>query len=119
LQLIHEAQYICLSPIKMRGQNAIISIFDTSIESKPEQKGQRNVHLDRRDDALAARFYFYHHIKRTRYDDILIRLETEFFIVPNVIIQRLALRTDYMKELSRKEANRRQLRKLFPFYAWN
>jgi hypothetical protein len=55
------------------------------------------VHIDRRDDALAARFYFYHHIIRKRYDDILLELEKEFFLTPNVIIQRLAQRTEYMR----------------------
>jgi hypothetical protein len=88
-----QAGYIC----SMRGTTALTSLFPSSIEAKSEQKGQRNVHIDRRDDALAARFYFYHHIIRKRYDDILLELEKEFFLTPNVIIQRLAQRTEYMR----------------------
>jgi hypothetical protein len=102
----------------MRGTNAIASIFPTSIESKPEQKGQRNVHLDRRDDAIATRFYFYHHIKRLRYDDILLKLEREFFLTPNVIIQRLNERTAFMKDLAQKAPKRDALKKMLPFYGW-
>jgi hypothetical protein len=103
----------------MRGNVALTSLFPSSVETRPDQKGQRSVHLDRRDDALAARFYFYHHIIRKRYDDILLELEKEFFLTPNVIIQRLNLRTEYMKELSRKEVKVNYLRRIFPFYVWN
>ncbi|MBS1526711.1 MAG: hypothetical protein JST19_13725 [Bacteroidetes bacterium] len=103
----------------MRGQNAICSALPSLIKSNPNQKGHRNVHLERRDDALAARFYYHYQLKQKRYEAALLDLEAEFFIVPNVIIQRLALRTDYIKELSKKEIGVSQLRKLFPFYAWN
>jgi hypothetical protein len=103
----------------MRGNQAFTSLFPTGIEPKPDQKGQRNVHLDRRDDALALRFYYYHHFERVRYDDILLKLEIEFFITPNVIAQRLNTRTDYMKELSRTQPKVTDLRKLLPFFHWN
>ena len=103
----------------MRGSNAVVSIFPVSIETKPEQKGRRNVHIDRRDDALATRFYFYHHIKRLRYDDILLKLEREFFITTNVIIQRLNERTEFMKQLSKDTPKRDCLKKMFPFFVWN
>lgn len=103
----------------MRGQNAILSTLPALIETRPEHKGQRNVHLDRRDDALAARFYYHCHIKRMRYEAALLELETEFFIVPNVIVQRLTLRTDYLKTLSSAKTEVGHLKKLYPFYAWN
>jgi hypothetical protein len=89
----------------MRGQLSLITALPSSIEPKPEQKGQRNVHLDRRDDALAIRFYFYYQL--------------EFFITPNVIIQRLNQRTDFMKELSGKNPKLADLKKMLPFYSWN
>ncbi|HVS92460.1 MAG TPA: hypothetical protein VHE59_10525 [Mucilaginibacter sp.] len=103
----------------MRGQKIIQSALQAPIEAKPLQKGHRNVHLDRRDDALAARFYYHYQIKEKRFERALLDLEAEFFIVPNVIIQRLALRKDYLKELGKKAISVKQLRELFPFYAWN
>jgi len=103
----------------MRGNTALTSLFPTSVEGRLEKKGQRSVHLDRRDDALAARFYFYHHYIRKRYDDILLELEKEFFITPHVIIQRLNQRVDYLKELSRKKTKVSSLKKMFPFFVWN
>lgn len=103
----------------MRGAQAIAGIFPSAIDTKPEQKSHRNVFIDRRDDALAARFYFYFHIKRLRYDDCLLNMESEFFITSRVISERLVLRADYMKELINRETQAADLRKLFPFYAWN
>jgi len=105
--------------MSMRGQKTITSIFPSAIETKPEQKGHRNVHQDRRDDALAARFYFHFHICRKRYDDCLLDMEQEFFITTLYIAQRLSTRGDYMKQLVRTEAKITDLKKLFPFYAWN
>lgn len=103
----------------MRGQQAITSNFPSAIDPKPEQKGHRNVHQDRRDDALAARFYYHFHICRVRYDDCLLLIEQEFFITTLYIAQRLSTRGDYMKKLVKMEAKTTDLKKLFPFYAWN
>jgi hypothetical protein len=103
----------------MRGRAPIERIFPTSIESKPEQQGHRNVHLTRRDDAIAIRFYFYHHIKRLRYDDILLKLEIEFYLTPNMLMKRLNDRTDLMKELSKKDTKISNLKKILPYYNWN
>ncbi len=103
----------------MRGYQVITSNFPTAVESKPEQKGHKSVHQDRRDDALAARFYYHFHILRKRYDDCLTDMEAELFLTPLYIAQRLATKGDYMKQLLRQEADRNALKKLFPFYSWN
>ena len=104
----------------MRGQQAITAIFPKAIEPKPEQKGHRNVHIDRRDDLLAARFYYYFHLKRWRYDDILSHMEyNEVFITTLVIAQRLTLRADYMKNLLEQNTSTNDLKKMFPAFAWN
>jgi len=103
----------------MRGQQAIIKIFPSQIKPKTEQKGHRNVHMSRRDDALAVRFYYYYQIVRKQYEDTLLALEVEFFITPDVIVQRLSARTEYMKELTRSEPKITDLKKMLPFYSWN
>ena len=103
----------------MRGNTVLTSMFPTSVEDRLEKKGQRSVHLERRDDALAARFYFYHHFIRKRYDDILLELEKEFFITPDVVIRRLNQRIDYLKELNQKKVKVNYLKKKFPFFTWN
>lgn len=102
----------------LRGQQTIISFYPTSIEQKPQQKGHRSVHINRRDDVLTTRFYYYYHIRRIRYDDILLELEKEFFITPDVIVQRLRLTGPLAKQLLKTETRIEQLKKLYPWFNW-
>lgn len=75
--------------------------------------------LRQRGEALAARFYYHSHIKRLRYDDCLLNLEKEFFITNLYISQRLTARTELIKKLVDKKANKRGLKKQYPHYDWN
>ena len=102
----------------LRGQQAVIAYFPNSIETKTDQKGHRNVHIDRRDEVLTTRFYFYYHIKRVRYDDILLELEKEFFITPNIVVQRLRLTGPLAKALVKNDTKINQLKKLYPWFNW-
>jgi hypothetical protein len=102
----------------LRGQQSITCRFPTSVVSKPEQKGHRNVHLTRRDEVLTVRFYYYYHLKRMRYDDILLELEKEFFITPDVVVQRLRETGELAKKLVREEFNITQLKKDYPLFMW-
>jgi hypothetical protein len=102
----------------IRGTQSVLSLFPTSIDTKTEQKGHRNVHIDRRDEVLTTRFYYYYQIRRMRYDDALVELETEFFITPNVILQRIGLKGDLMKQLVKNETKVTTLRKKYPFFNW-
>ena len=103
----------------MRGQKAIYNtLFPSSVTSETENKGKRNVAIDDRDDAMACRYYYHAQICRRRYDDCLIHLYQEFFITPNVITQRLAKRTDLIKELVKANTTSAELRKKYPQWAW-
>lgn len=102
--------YFC----NMRGKQVLYdNIFPTSLESaaKPDLK-------ERRDDKLAARFYFYAHICRYRYEKCLTNLEHEFDISHTQIIKRLSLRTDYIKDLVNQGTTTKELSRLFPYYNW-
>lgn len=104
----------------MRGQQALYnSLFPSSITSEIENKGKRNVAIDDRDDAMACRYYYYVQIRRLRYDDCLVELYKEFFITPNVITQRLAKRTDLIKELIKTNAACSDLKKKYPQWVWS
>lgn len=103
----------------MRGVQAIVGLFPSSIESKSENKSQRNFYLEQRDDALAARFYYYFHIKRLRYDDCLLSMENEFYITSRVISERVLLKGDRLKDLVAKATTGKQLAKVYPHYKWD
>lgn len=102
----------------LRGQQSIVKVFPVSVIDKPENKGQKSVHISRRDEVLTARFYYYYHLKRMRYDDILLELEKEFFITPNVVVQRLSLTGDLAKQLVRDEATTTELKRQYPLFVW-
>jgi hypothetical protein len=59
----------------LRGTQSVLRTYPVSIVAKPENKGHRNVHIERRDEVLTVRFYYYYHLKRYRYDDVLLELE--------------------------------------------
>jgi hypothetical protein len=102
----------------MRGKQAL---YETLIPSSIEEQGQkscRNAFLEERDDALAHRYYYYAHLCRLRYDDCLNALSREFFLTPNVIIQRLTLRTELIRQLVSEDKQPGELRRLYGWYNW-
>ncbi len=103
----------------MRGhQTLYTSLFPSSVVVEAPRKGQRNVHLDRRNEVLASRYYYHAQILRRRYDDCLHHLEQEFFITPSVIVQHLNEKTGFIKELVAKKTNITDLKKLYPHFVW-
>ena len=103
----------------MRGQHTLYTaVFPPSVSIEPPRKGQRNVHRDRRDDALACRYYYHAQIMRRRYDDCLLNLEQEFHITPPAIMQRLKEKQAYVKELVAQKTTVAILKKLYPHFVW-
>jgi hypothetical protein len=102
----------------MRGKQAL---YETLIPSSIEEQGkksQRNAFLEERDTALAHRYYYYAHICRLRYDDCLDALSREFFLTPNVIIQRLMERTELIRQLVSEDKKPAELKRLYGWYNW-
>lgn len=103
-----------------RGQYSLFtSVFPSAVESNPDNKGRRNVFLDKRDEALISRYYFYAQVKRKRYDDCLVELEKEFFITAGVITQRIDLGLDVLKDLVDKNVKVVYLKRKYPNWNWN
>lgn len=103
-----------------RGQQALFTtLFPTSVTPPDsDTKGER-LFIDKRDDALAYRYYFYVQIKRLRYDDCLLHLESDFFIGSRSIVLRLDSRKDLLKILIKQDAKVSVLKKKFPQFNWN
>jgi len=103
----------------IRGQKALYnSIFPSSITSEPANKSKRNTYIEERNDAMACRYYYHAQIRRLRYDDCLIELNKEFFLSPNVIMQNLMERTDFIKKLVEQKTTASMLRKWYPHFNW-
>ncbi|RYF26603.1 MAG: hypothetical protein EOO42_01065 [Flavobacteriales bacterium] len=86
--------------------------------SDPSRRGVCNVGTDRRDEALVYRYYYYIEIQRTRYDDVLLDLEKEFFITPSNIVQRLGLKHDLLKQIIEQKPKIPKFKKLYPHMVW-
>ena len=104
-----------------RGQQSLFTtLFPTSVtpSTDSDSKGER-LFIDKRDDAIAYRYYFYVQIKRLRYDDCLLHLESDFFIGSRSIVMRLDSRKDLLKGLIKQDAKVNVLKKEFPQFNWN
>ena len=103
----------------MQGQQALFTtLFPSSITSDPARKGVCNVGTDRRDEALVYRYYYYIEIQRTRYDDVLVYLEREYFITEANIVLRLGLNRDLLKRLIEEKPKLPKFKKLYPDKVW-
>ena len=101
-----------------RGQTTLFTNIFITDTPNTDRKGQRNVLIDRRDEALAYRYYFHIEILRKRYDDALKDLENEFFITENVIVQRLTPYADYLRSMKVKNTKPIVMRKKYPWFNW-
>lgn len=98
----------------MRGRKALFQdVFPTSVKVTG-----RAAMLQKRDTAMTYRFYYHAHLQRLRYDDCLMRLSEEFFLTPDVIVQRLQSQSDLLKDLVAKNYSPADLRKLLPHFSW-
>jgi hypothetical protein len=82
------------------------------------KKSRRNSYLEKRNDAMATRYYYHSTICRLRYDDCLLALSTEFFLEPDTIIGRLKQRISYVNLMVKKRVTSAELRRLYPYFDW-
>ncbi len=102
----------------MQGQQALFTTLFPSSLDRAKTKGSSNLHTDRRDEALACRYYYYMEVVRNRYDDVLVQLEKEFFITPAVIIQRLTAERSLLKGIIGAKPKLSDLKKKYPYFIW-
>lgn len=79
----------------------------------------RNKRLSRRDQLIAARFFYWSEVKRLRYDDTLRTLcENEFFQGERTITNAIAEHDDYFIHLRQDKNALRSLSKEYPGFNW-
>ncbi|MDE6508208.1 MAG: hypothetical protein K2L04_07095 [Alistipes sp.] len=92
----------------------------------PLSSGRRRIssplreRLKKRNRAVAARYYYWTELKRRREDDVRSLLcDNEFFVEERTIANAIAEQNDYLGELIRRRASRKELQQLFPGFDWN
>lgn len=80
----------------------------------------RRERLDRRNEIMTARYYYWTEIKRRRFDDVLkILADREFFIDERTVSNVLVETQGQFNGLVREEADSRRLRGLYPGWDWD
>lgn len=75
----------------------------------------RRDRLDRRNEIMTARYYYWTEIKRIRFDDVLkILADREFFIEERTVSNVLVGTQEQFSRLVKEEADSRRLRGLYP-----
>jgi hypothetical protein len=86
----------------MRGQKTFNDIIRDSGLSGTGRKGRNNTLLSKRNECLAARYYYYGHFKNKCYEDIMRLLMNEFFISPNTIVFLIQDQEEQLQTLKKK-----------------
>ena len=80
----------------------------------------RRDRLDRRNEIMTARYYYWTEIRRRRFDDVLkILADHEFFIEERTVSNVLVETQEQFNRLVREEADARRLRSLYPGWDWD
>lgn len=101
----------------IRGQQVLEKLIPTAVETVG-QKGQRNALLEERNIKITHRYYYYAHLWRLRYDDVLQNLMHEFDLTPNTVWNILKDKTDLIAELEAQKTDCSDLAKKYPFFVW-
>ena len=90
------------------------------VEVMPEKvKRGRNIELiDKRNECLLHRYYFYSKVLKLKYEDVITTLTTEFFISGRTITDITLSESDYLTELFKKKYTAKELEKKFRFLNW-
>ncbi len=102
--------------VPMRGRK---TLYQDLFIDKPTPSGDgKRLYLDRRDEALAHRYYFYANIVGYSYEACLLRLEEEFYLSSRAIIQRLDQNMDVLKSLIKTAPKLSEIKQKYPYYTW-
>ena len=102
----------------MRGQKLYNEILNNDGRNQPEQKGRNETLLSRRNKCLLARFYYYGHYKKKKYDSILELLVAEFFLSEERIYRIITQNAMAIKDMKTQEWSLYQLQSYWPQFRW-
>jgi hypothetical protein len=93
-------------------------LFDETIAEVQQKKGRSIDFHNSRNSALVDRFYFYSIFSELRYEAILERLSSEFYISPSTIVGLLNDRYEQVTVNKSNQVSVNQLKKKHPHLIW-
>jgi hypothetical protein len=102
----------------MRGQRIFNEIVAEGGISKTLHKGRNNSLVHKRNECLAARYYYYAIMKHKCYEDVLRQLMTEFYLSPITVAHIIQCNTDDIHELKLKKPTLYYFKNRWPHLKW-
>lgn len=102
--------YICTMSVGLRGY---FDESDTII-----RRGRSVELLSRRDEKLAARFYYYSNLRKFNFESTINNLHLEFDLAERVIIDRLKSNQEHLDKFFKDKPSAIELKRKFPYFNW-
>lgn len=103
----------------MRGSAFFNSLFNTDNNLKPTvRRGRSSILVQKRNELLLLRYYFYGNFTELRYKAVLKRLREEFFISEARILDIISKNHTVLKNIKEKDISLTELRKEYPHFSW-
>lgn len=87
-------------------------------KTEPSHGSGKRVYMERRDEALIHRYYFYTVIIGKSYEHTLAELVNEFYLSERAVILRLEENYAALKDLLAESPKVAQIRLKYPYYSW-
>lgn len=93
---------------------------NSRVEIIPDKvkRGRNKELIDKRNECLLHRYYFYSKVLKLKYEDVITSLSAEFFISDRTTTDIAMSESDYLSELFKKKYTPKELEKKFRFLNW-
>ena len=102
----------------MRGQKTFDIIIREAGLGPQGRKGRNDKLVNRRNECLLARYFFYGHYKNMCYEDIVRVLTGEFFLSPNTIIPIIQGNADQLQLIKQRGLVKFYFQNKWPHLKW-
>lgn len=105
----------------MRGKTTLHSdIFTIQTNSGEKRKGRSALLINRRNELLINRYYFYAiQEPKLQFDYIISLISGELFISPLTIVEIIAANREVLAKLRKQQPDSRQLAQKWGFFVWD
>jgi len=89
--------------------------------NKPREQsapGRSSELIAERDRCMVARYYYYGHHRKMKYEETINKLAEVFFLSPERVIRVMGQYTEMVKEMRRKRVSLSMLQEQWPDYTW-
>ena len=101
----------------MIGQRKLFDLFG-EIPQQREKDQPRNYFLPLRDEALCYRFYWHADVNKYKFEEVLNKLNVEFFLSNHRILKVLNEQYDKLSEINRTKPTAKELSEKYPQFTW-